>query len=177
MERDKVYQLNLFGPAARVEVSYEQGVRFFDDMYFDVPKYRGMYKFKKHFMGPDEVPTFDNKDGGEEVKCALVLDALPGLKYWTRNVSRHRNSFFLPTSTDKFYPDFVAVLDDERQLIVEYKGKDRTADESRDTREKLQIGEQWERVSAGKAVFAIVTIEKGDPGEIRRALLDAIQRG
>ena len=53
-------------------------------------------------MGPDEVPAFDGVEGGEEEKCALVIDGLPGLKYWTRNVSRHRNSFSLPTSTDKF---------------------------------------------------------------------------
>ncbi|MEF9605213.1 restriction endonuclease subunit R, partial [Paracoccus sp. PXZ] len=66
MERDKVYQLNLFGPEARVEVSFDDGFRFFDDMYVDVPKYRGTkFKFTKHFMGPDEVPAFDGKDGGE----------------------------------------------------------------------------------------------------------------
>ena len=96
-----------FGPAARVEVSFNDGFRFFDDMYADVLKYRGTkFKFTKHFMGPDEVPAFDGKDGGEEEQCALVIDSLPGLRYWTRNVMRHRNSFSLPTSTDKFYADF-----------------------------------------------------------------------
>lgn len=173
-ERSKVYQMNLFGPEARVEVSFDDGIRFFDEMYFDVPKYRGMYKFKHHFTGPDEVPTFDNKDGGEEVKCALALDALPGLKYWTRNVSRHANSFSLPTSTDKFYPDFVAVMDDGCLLVVEYKGSDRTPEESRDSREKELIGLQWAKASKGKAIFVMATIKNKDPKEVRTQVLSAI---
>lgn len=177
MERDKVYQMNLFGPEARVEVSFDDGIRFFDEMYFDVPKYRGMYKFKHHFMGPDEVPTFDSKDGGEEVKCALALDALPGLKYWTRNVSKHPNSFFLPTSTDKFYPDFVAVMEDGRLLVVEYKGKQLSPEESRDSREKELIGQQWAKASEGKAVFVMATMERGDPKEVRVQVQNASNAG
>ncbi|WP_157936046.1 hypothetical protein [Paracoccus zhejiangensis] len=133
-----------------------------------------MYKFKRHFMGPDEVPTFDSKDGGEEVKCALALDSLPGLKYWTRNVSRHPNSFSLPTSTDKFYPDFVAVMEDGRLLVVEYKGKDRSPEESRDSREKEQIGQAWAKASGRKAVFVIATMERGDPKEVRTQLMNAL---
>ncbi|WGR61353.1 restriction endonuclease subunit R [Paracoccus ferrooxidans] len=176
-ERDKVYQLNLFGPAARVEVSFNDGFRFFDDMYADVPKYRGTkFKFTKHFMGPDEVPAFDGKDGGEEEQCALVIDSLPGLRYWTRNVMRHRNSFSLPTSTDKFYADFVAVMEDGRLLVVEYKGKDRSPEESRDSREKEAIGQAWAKASDGKAVFVMATMERGDPGEIRAAILAALRR-
>lgn len=175
-EREKVYQDNLFGPAARVEVSFDQGIEFFDDMYADVPKYRGTkFAFKKHFMGPDEVPAFDNVAGGEEEQCALVIDGLPGLKYWTRNVSRHRNSFSLATSTDKFYPDFVAVMDDDRLLVVEYKGGDRTAEESRDTREKELIGQKWAEASNGKAVFVIATIEKRDPLSVRRQIMSALE--
>jgi len=175
LEREKVYRTNLFGPTARIEVSFDEGFRFFDDMYYDVPKYRGgQFKYKKHFMGPDEVPAFDSKDGGEEHKCALALDALPGLKYWTRNVARHRNSFSLPTSTDKFYPDFVALMDDGRLLVVEYKGKDRSADESRDSREKNLIGQQWAKASNGRAVFVMATMEKGDPKEVRAQVLAAL---
>ena len=158
-----------------MEVSFDQGVEFFDEMYADVPKYRGTkFAFKKHFMGPDEIPAFDNVAGGEEEQCALVIDGIPGLKYWTRNVSRHRNSFWLSTSTDKFYPDFVAVMDDGRVLVVEYKGGDRTAEESRDTREKELIGQKWAKASEGKAVFAIATIEKRDPLSVRRQIMSAL---
>lgn len=174
-ERTKVYQLSLFGPASRVEVSFDKGFEFFDDMYFDKPKYRGAFRFNRHFMGPDEVPEFDAAtDDGEEIKCALALDALPGLKYWTRNVSRHPNSFYLPTSTDRFYPDFVAVMQDGRLLVVEYKGSDRTPEESRDSREKDTIGKQWAKSSDGKAVFVMATMEKADPTEIRSQITGAL---
>jgi len=175
-QREKVYQTNLFGPHARVEVSFDQGFRFFDEMYFDVPKYRGSFKFKKHFMGPDEVPAFDGKDGGEEVQCALALDSMPELKYWTRNVSRHRNSFSLPTSTDKFYPDFVALMNDGRLLVVEYKGKDRSPAESRDSREKELIGQQWAKASNGKSLFVMATMEKGDPKEVRAKVMEELKK-
>ena len=177
MERDKAYQLSFFGPEARLEVSFDDGFEFFDEMYADVPKYRSTnYAFVNHFMGPDEVPVFDGTEGGEEEQCALVIDGLSGMKYWTRNVSRHPNSFFLPTSTDKFYPDFVARMDDRRLLVVEYKGADRTAKESRDTREKDLIGKTWAQASRGKAVFVIATIEKRDPLSARRQIASALAR-
>lgn len=174
MERDKVYQMNLFGPEARVEVSFDDGIRFFDEMYFDVPKYSAAYKFKNHFMGPYDVPVFDGKEGGEEFQCAQQLDLIPRLKYWTRNVSRHSNSFFLPTSTDKFYPDFVAVMEDGRLLVVEYKGKQLSPEESRDSREKELIGQQWAKASEGKAVFVMATMERGDPKEVREQIIAAL---
>ncbi|TCK99477.1 type III restriction enzyme [Shimia isoporae] len=175
-ERDKVYQMNLFAPEARLEVSFDDGFKFFDEMYADVPKYRGTkFAFRNHFMGRDEVPAFDGKEGGEEEQCALVIDGLPGLKHWTRNVSRHRNSFTLPTSTDKFYPDFVAEMDDGRLLVVEYKGQDRTPEESRDSREKDQIGQEWAKASEGKAVFVMATIENKDAGGMRLSILNALK--
>lgn len=149
-------------------------------MYADVSKYRGAkFKFKKHFMGPDEVPAFDGKDGGEEEQCALIIDSLPGLKFWTRNVSRHSNSFYLPTATDRFYPDFVVLMNDGRLLVVEYKGKDRTPEESRDSRdsrEKELIGKCWEKASAGKAVLVMATMEKGNPKEVRTQIMDALAK-
>jgi type III restriction enzyme len=39
-----------------------------------------------------------------------------------RNVERKPTSFSLPTSRQRFYPDFVCQLNDERILVVEYKG-------------------------------------------------------
>ena len=59
--------------------------------------------------------------------------------------------FLLPTSTDKFYPDFVAMLNDGRILVVEYKGKHLI--DAADTKEKLAIGKLWESKSAGKGLF------------------------
>ena len=84
--------------------------------------YRGRLKFRKHFLGTENVPAFDGSQDGEEVQCAAALDSLSEVKFWLRNVARHPNSFWLPTSTDKFYPDFVALLNDGRLLVAEYKG-------------------------------------------------------
>ena len=120
-EREGVYQRYLFAPDAGVTVSFDNAFTFTDGMYRDQRRYRGRWKPNKHFLGPDNVPAFDGADDGEEVRCAQVIDSLPQVTYWIRNVARHPESFWLPTATDKFYPDFVARLADGRLLVVEYK--------------------------------------------------------
>ncbi|TDX26250.1 DEAD/DEAH box helicase [Rhodovulum visakhapatnamense] len=153
-ERDGVYQRYLFAPEAKVEVSFDQAFAFKDGMYWDQRRYRGRWKPRKHFLGPDHVPAFDGAENGEEFQCAQAIDSLPGLKFWIRNVARHPNSFWLPTATDKFYPDFVAQLDDGRLLVVEYKGA--LTAEGADTDEKRTIGQLWERKSGGRGLFIVV---------------------
>ena len=77
-----------------------------------------------------------------------------------RNLERQpAASFWLPTATDRFYPDFVAELEDGRLLVVEYKGG--LTAQTTDTAEKRLIGEKWEEKSAGRGLFLIV--EKRDP--------------
>ena len=93
------------------------------------------------------MPAFDSAEDGEEAQCAQIIDSLAGVKYWIRNVARHSESFFLPTATDKFYPDFVAQLEDGRLFVVEYKGAHIA--EGADTAEKRTIGALWERTSDG----------------------------
>jgi type III restriction enzyme len=62
----------------------------------------------------------------EEEPVAVLIDNMPEVRHWVRNLVRQPVcSFWLPTPTDKFYPDFVAELHDGRYLVVEYKGKDR----------------------------------------------------
>ena len=152
-ERNSVYQRYLFASEARVEVSFDKAFRFKDGMYQDQPRYRGHWTPHKHFLGPDHVPAFDGVENGEECQCAQVIDSLPDLTYWIRNVARHSNSFWLPTATDKFYPDFVALLNDGRLLVVEYKGG--LTAEGTDTNEKRTIGALWEQKSKGKGLFMI----------------------
>ncbi|MFI9653101.1 DEAD/DEAH box helicase family protein [Guyparkeria sp. GHLCS8-2] len=166
-ERDGVYQKCLFSPEARVGVTFDDAFAFRDGMYWDQRRYRGRWKPRKHFLGPDNVPAFDGADNGEEFQCGQALDSLPEVSYWIRNVARHPNSFFLPTATDKFYPDFVAKLEDGRLLVVEYKGA-HIAD-SADTREKRIIGDLWEKSSDGKGLFIIV--EKNSDGQDMRSQL------
>ena len=152
-ERSYAYQRYLVEPEARVEVSFDTAFEFKDGMYRDQRQYRGRWQPNKHFLGPDQLPAFDGADDGEEVQCAQALDSLSGV-YWVRNVSRHPDSFWLPTSTDKFYPDFVALLNNGRYLVVEYKGAH--ISEGSDTAEKRTVGELWERRSDGKGVFLVV---------------------
>lgn len=171
-QRTDVYQRFLFAPEAKTEVSFQDGFTFRDGMYSDHKRYRGRWKFTRHFLGADRVPAFDGAEDGEEVQCARHIDSLPGVRFWIRNVMRHPNAFWLPTSTDKFYPDFVAQLEDGRLLVVEYKGA-HIADGS-DTNEKRTIGRLWEQRSGGRGLF--ITVEKHVNGrDMRQQLMDKIR--
>lgn len=172
-ERNNVYQQHLFAPGAKAEVSFDHVFAFQDGMYRGHRLYRGQWKPTKHFLGPDQVPDFDSKPGGEEEQCAQVIDSLPGLKYWIRNVARDPASFWLPTATGKFYPDFVAQMEDERLLVVEYKGAHIA--EGTETAEKRAIGALWQRKSEDRGIFVVV--EKSVNGrDMRQQLLDSIRQ-
>ena len=155
-ERKSVYQQRLFTPEAKVKVSFDDAYAFSfkAGMYQDQRRYRGRWKPGKHFLGPAHVPAFDGIEGGEEIRCAEAIDELPGVKYWLRNVARHPESFRLPLAAGSFYPDFVAMLNDGRLLVVEYKGA-HIADGA-DAAEKRTIGELWQRQSEGKGLFIVV---------------------
>ena len=89
---------------------------------------------------------------GEEEECAIYLDQLPQVEFWVRNIERREShSFWLQTSTDKFYPDFVCKLKDGRFLVVEYKSE--TSWSNEDSREKRVLGELWEKRSNGACLF------------------------
>lgn len=170
-ERDNVYQRYLFSPEAKVDVSFDEAFSFKDRMYWDQRRYRGRWKPRKHFLGPDHVPAFDGAENGEEFQCAQAIDSLPGLKFWIRNVARHPNSFWLPTATDKFYPDFVAQLDDGRLLVVEYKGA-HIAD-GPDTAEKRTVGQLWEKRTDGNGLFIVVE-KTVDGRDMREQIVEKI---
>lgn len=125
--------------------------------------YSGGHRFSKHFY-----PVVGElKSQGEEFECATFIDQLPEVQYWVRNLERQeRTSFWLPTSTDRFYPDFVAQLDRDRVLVVEYKGGDRITND--DSREKRRIGDLWAARSGGRALFAMVGLE--DVGGLREMI-------
>jgi type III restriction enzyme len=111
----------------------------------------GNYEFKKHYY-PE---VGDLKDQGKEFECAQYIDTLEGVDFWVRNLSRRQSySFWLQTSTDKFYPDFVCKLKDGRYLVVEYKGEHLL---NEDAREKKALGELWEKRSQGKCLFVMPT--------------------
>jgi type III restriction enzyme len=123
-------------------------------MYEDQLYYQGNYQFRKHYLGANKIPLIDGGEGGEEFQCAQALDAEPKVQFWLRNVARHPASFRIPTSTDFFYPDFIAMLNDGRLLVVEYKGAHLL--ETPDTKEKNNIGGDM-----GKTLFLLASITKG----------------
>ncbi|OHV00377.1 hypothetical protein BLA34_12320 [Ralstonia solanacearum] len=122
--------------------------------------YRGSYEFPKHFY--DEIHDLrENTSTGkrsEEFMCAQEIARHPLVKFWVRNIERQEKfSFWLPTSTDYFYPDFVAELTDGRLLVVEYKGEPYKTND--DSREKKLVGEQWEKSSNGRCLFLFAVAE------------------
>ncbi len=125
--------------------------------------YQGRIDFRKHFY--DVIGDMNP----EEEQCAQIIDNLDETLYWVRNIERQpRCSFLLPTSTDNFYPDFVALLRDGRVLCVEYKGANLMSTD--DTKEKRQVGELWAARSGGRCLFRLVGKDNGED-EIRSAVV------
>ena len=152
----KAFQATLFGPAPVVQIDATQPFRFGRD-YPARFRYDGRYVFRKHFFGPPGELKSDLD--AEETACAIALDGMPEVAVWVRNLERQPDySFWLPTATDRFYPDFVAELTDGRMLVVEYKGADRYSND--DSREKRAIGEVWASLSHGRCRFVMTTEER-----------------
>ncbi len=96
-------------------------------------------EFKKHYY-PNRIQMLGKK---EEYECAKYIDKLENVETWIRNIDRRPDySFWLQTSTDKFYPDFILKLINGKILVIEYKGEDRTTND--DSKEKNKIGSVWE---------------------------------
>ncbi len=171
MEQESVYQRYLLEPDSDVLVSFDHAFTFEEGMYQGQRRYHGHWKPGKHYLGPNRVPAFDGADDGEEFQCAQAIDSLPDVEYWLRNVARHPKSFWLPTATDKFYPDFVVLLKDGRLLVVEYKGAHIA--EGSDTAEKRTIGALWEQQSEGRCLFLVVEMQV-DGLDMRGQLLGKI---
>ena len=114
-------------------------------------------EFTKHYY--EYVGELDEK--GEEYVCAKTIDELVGVEFWVRNLERQpSNAFWIQTSTDRFYPDFVCKLRNGKILVVEYKGADRSSND--DSKEKERLGLLWAERSGGTCLFIMV---KG-PGEL-----------
>lgn len=137
----------LLGDIAPVLALGDNGFSFSRAGYDPRTPYQGPWRPRKHLFGS----VGDLKHGGEEWKAAVAIDDHPAIHRWVRNVDRTPWSYALPTSSDLFYPDFVAELTDGRKLIVEYKGADRT--DNADSREKRNIGARMHDVSGGSAIF------------------------
>lgn len=156
-ERIAVFQSFLL-PDSALTVSDAYTINFKSISYEPGWLFAGGYQFKKHYFGskPGELHELTNSgELAEEFQCAQYLDQLPQVEFWMRNLARKSSSFRLRTSTDWFYPDFVAQLTDGRVLAVEYKGKHLY--DTVDAEEKRVIGTVWESRSSGRCLFVMPT--------------------
>ncbi len=136
-----------------LETSTEHSFHF-EPACYPVPanrRYRGRVRFAKHFYA---VPA-DLEDGGEEWQCAIAIDQHAKIERWVRNLdSDPVAGFWLPTSSGRFYPDFVCELADGRLFVAEYKGEHLRSMPKEI--EKGQVGKVWAERSRGKAIFAML---------------------
>lgn len=164
------YQTFLLSPQAHVATSFTDGFAFDNRPYPATDLYRGAYQFKKHFFG--SIGELEGK--GEEFECAKLLDTLPQVKYWIRNLpNRPQTSFWLPTSTDRFYPDFVAILQDGRVFVIEYKGAHLI--DGDDTKEKTNVGQLWAAKSTGKGLFLMAQLKDKQGRSLKDQIVSAIE--
>lgn len=155
--QQQAFQQTLLDGPAKACLADHYGFRYDRNQYPARWLFAGRFNFEKHFYGlPGEL---DEDLKAEETACAIEIERLPEVKFWVRNLAlQPRTSFWLPTSTDRFYPDFVAELDDGRMMVIEYKGADRATNE--DTREKNDIGKVWAAASNGRCLFGMITDAK-----------------
>ena len=172
--RRKEYQSALFGEHETVKVRVGGGYEFV----YDPNSYPARTvcprsaDFVKHYyekVGELEATT-PAGNIGEEFQCAQFIDGLPEVQWWVRNLERQvAHSFWLQTSTDRFYPDFVIQLTNGKIVVVEYKGGHLAGNP--DTVEKTRLGKLWEEHSGGQCLFEMVC----GPGELGK-VQDAMKR-
>jgi len=160
----QAFQEVLFGQiSGPIQVSADQIFVFDNDRYPARWVCERSAEFSKHFH--EHVGELTDK--GEEFACAQFIEQLSDVEVWIRNLERQPDkSFWLPTATDRFYPDFVCKLTDGRILVVEYKGKHLFSND--DSKEKRRLGELWAERSNGTCLF--VMPDGPDLEAIRQAL-------
>lgn len=142
------YQQVLFADAEAVETDPQVCFTYPLEQYPAHRLYQGRTRFGKHYY---ELPAELND---EEASCAALLDNLPQVRFWVRNLVRDRYSFWLPLVSGKFFPDFVALLTNGRILVVEYKGEHLR--DAHDATAKQAIGEIWAAQGEGRCLFLMV---------------------
>jgi len=147
------FEQQLFTDDGRVCVSLDQYTFTFPKDYPLGPRYAGRTLFENHYYR--EIGDMNNEEAG----CAQDIDQYEKVKHWVRNIEKQeRHSFWLPTSGPKFYPDFVAQLDDGRILVVEYKGDHL---DNPVTLEKTAVGKAWAKASGNLFLMAFARDKSG----------------
>lgn len=165
LARKNAFQGELFSKMSIAPVlnSFNQ-FEFREGIYPVKKPYRGSFEFSKHFFSA--VDDLREKTGSgkisEEFECAQAIDLNRNVKHWIRNIPQQRQtSFWLPTSTDYFYPDFVVELIDGSIALIEYKGEPYKTND--DSREKNDVAGQWAKNSGGKRRY-LMAVSRDDCG-------------
>ncbi len=160
--RRREYQHILFGAESQTKVRVGGGCVFAYPTDYPCRTVCPRSKeFAKHYY--EQVGELDDAQNREEFRCAQIIDECDGVEWWVRNLERQPvHSFWLQTSTDRFYPDFVCKLKRGKVLAVEYKGSHLATTD--DTKEKERLGNLWADRSNGQCLFLMV---KG-PAELDR---------
>jgi len=162
------YQALLFGDTTTAETTYEYAFKFDPNSYPANDFYQGRYQFNKHYYGS----TIGAFDTDEEFECAKAIAENEHVKYWVRNLVHDRWAFRLPLANGYFfYPDFVAMLNDGRIFVIEYKGAHLVSA----SQEKQNIGERWEEKSDGKALFLLAVLKDEKGRDVRKQIEDKIR--
>lgn len=123
---------------------------------FSPYKYPYTYPYEGLPLPKHYYPKIGNlQSKGEEYDCARAIASTKGIKFWVRNISREPEaSFWIQTSTDKFYPDFVCKLTNGKNLVVEYKAA--SYGDKVDNDEKERLGQLWAARSNGTCLFLMI---------------------
>ena len=162
------YQTLLFGDNTTAQTSYDYSFRFDSKSYPANSFYQGHYQFNKHYYG-NTLGAFDSE---EELDCAKDIDQCDEVKTWVRNLVHDSWAFRLPLANGKFfYPDFAALLNDGRILVIEYKGEIYVDA----AQEKKNIGERWEEKSDGQALFLMAIKRDAKGRSVYKQIEDKIK--
>ena len=139
------------------------------DAYTPPRYYKGKYDFQHHFYA--DVAAFDS---GEEEECAWILDNLPQVEHWVRNIANDERSYRFPKAGGDFYPDFVALLKDGRRLVVEYKGEVYKTND--DSKEKNMVAQLAAKASKGQLLY-VMAVANDDLGRSVEAQIKTVLNG
>jgi type III restriction enzyme len=130
----------------QLETSMDVPLVLEEQDYCPYRQYSGTFGLSKHAF------TLIADMGDEESQCAKRIDDHPNVKRWVRNLDRESaGGFSLPLSPGRFFPDFVAELQDGRIAVVEYKGGHLA--HKPEELHKETVGKLWEARSGGRCVF------------------------
>jgi type III restriction enzyme len=169
--KSEAFQLALFDNDAKMEPENDRFL-FGDGIFGDSPRHPLHGRtFSKHLLGEANIPLMDGKEDGEEFQCAIALNGLDEVDVWVRNVANHADAFRLTLhSGGKYYPDFIAKLNDGRIFVVEYKGSQ--GSDRDDTRKKALVANLWAQKTGN--VYAVIEKMKHGHG-MAAQMLEAIR--